>query len=173
MKRAAKCLILTLGLLGGLGIAATNEVGPAVPAAPPVQAGQTEQVGIADPEALLTRLEEALDELLAGEAYKYRSGGTRDPFVPLVRVDGELSRTGLPGVDEIIIVGILWSETGHYALAETRDGRSLILREGSAIRNGRVLQITDAGVVVRHSHYGVTRTVTLPIASGEEERDER
>ena len=135
------------------------------------QTGANEVVG--DPDVLLQQLEDTLAELLAPQSYDYLSAGRRDPFTPLVRADGSQLRDDLPGVDDLIIVGVLWADTEYLALAETRNGRSLILRPGDLIRNGEVLDVGESGVVVRHSHYGVTRRVTLTIAAGEEKEDER
>ncbi|MBD3237876.1 MAG: hypothetical protein GF330_14350 [Candidatus Eisenbacteria bacterium] len=127
----------------------------------------------ADPDVLLEELERTLGELLTPQPYDYLSDGRRDPFVPLIHADGMPTREDLPSVEDLIVVGVLWADTEYLALTETRDGRSLVFRPGDEVRNGKVLDITESGMVVHHSHYGVTRTVTLRIASGEEKRDER
>ena len=162
MRAVFACMACAMGLLGG-GVAAASDTAPP----PPATAAPAP-----DPATLLSELEQALDALLALEPYDYRSTGSRDPFLALITTEGEPARDGLVGIDELIIVGVAWGAEGMYALAETANGRSLILHEGDPIRNGRILEITAEGVVARHSHYGVTRTVTLPIATGEEERDE-
>lgn len=158
--------ILALGLVFAL-----TTLAGALPAA--AQSPPGAAAGLADPDVLLAQLEAVLEDLLAPAPYDYLSAGRRDPFIPLIQPGSGQARHDLPGVDDLIIVGVLWADTEYIALAETRDGRSLTLRPGDAIRNGEVLEVGESSVLVRHSHYGVTRRVTLTIASGEEEQDER
>jgi hypothetical protein len=113
------------------------------------------------------------NEIVAPPRYTYRSAGRRDPFVSLLEQEEDDVDDGLPAIGEIYIVGILWGAQDRFALAETRHGVGLVLREGDALRDGRVVSVQPDGVTVRQHYYGMTRRVRLPIVSGEEVGDER
>jgi hypothetical protein len=115
-------------------------------------------------------------EGLAVESYEYRSGGRRDPFVPLISaepVKPEDDENRKPGVNDIAIVGFVWGPRVHLALAETFWGTGLLLHEGDKLRDGRVLRITPDAVTVRQDGFGVSRQIKLTVGSGEEKRNER
>jgi hypothetical protein len=123
-------------------------------------------------DSVLMDIGEVLDELLTPEPYYYQSAGRRDPFASLISPDGG-EADGEPGVADLVVVGILWGDNDRFALVETRDGHSLILRKGDPIRDGRVLEVSPEGLRVVYSHYGIVKTMTLPVVSGVEGRDER
>jgi hypothetical protein len=60
--------------------------------------------------------------------------------------------------------GILWGENDRFALVETSDGRSLILREGDRFGPYEVTRVDPDGIVVYTSEFGVSRTMRLPLA---------
>ncbi len=123
-------------------------------------------------DSLMLDIGEVLDELLWPEPYLYQSAGTRDPFASLLG-DEIYEGEGPVPIEEMIVVGVLWGEHDRFALIETRGGNNLILRAGDPVQNGRVLEVLPGGLRVSHTLYGVTRTFTLPVRSGLEERDER
>lgn len=125
------------------------------------------------PDSLMLDVGEVLDELLWPEPYLYQSAGARDPFKTLLGADEESPDGRLVGVEDIIVVGILWGAGDRFALVETRYNQNLILRKGDVIRDGEVLAVLPDGLKVRYSHYGVVKTITLPVESGAEEKDER
>jgi hypothetical protein len=134
----------------------------------------TAAIAPSEQEALLEHAARLADfDDFAPQRYEYRSAGRRDPFVSLLADDDEEDLDGLPGIGDIYIVGILWGEKDRFALAETRHGRSLVLREGDKLRDGRVIAVRPDGVTVRQHYYGMSRRVELPIVSGEEVGDER
>lgn len=133
----------------------------------------TEEASPSKPDSVMMDIGEVLDELLWPEPYLYQSAGSRDPFESLLDVVDSEGQKGLLGVNELIVVGILWGERDRFALVETPRGQNLILRKGDAIRNGRILAVLPDGLKVRYSHYGVVKTMTLPVVSGEEGKDER
>jgi len=118
----------------------------------------------------------SVDALLQREEYQYRSGG-RDPFAPLVTTneegEGEQAEITDPGVADLIMVGRAWGGGRVFALAETPQGRGLLLRVGDRVRDGCVLAISPEGVTFSQATYGLVRQVTLPFSSVEEGRDER
>ncbi len=124
-------------------------------------------------DSLMMDIGEVLDDLLTPQPYFYQSAGMRDPFQSLLDAEGTSSDGGGYGVEDLIVVGILWAERDRFALVETHRGHHLILRQGDPIRNGRVIEVLLDGLKVRYSHYGVVRTVTLSVESGAEEKDER
>lgn len=139
----------------------------------PAGAQTQEAAPAARPDSLMLDVGEVLDELLWPEPYLYQSAGTRDPFRTLLG-DEEASPDGrLIGVEDIIVVGILWGARDRFALVETRYDQNLILRKGDVVRDGEILAVLPDGLKIRYSHYGVVKTITLPVESGAEEKDER
>ncbi len=124
-------------------------------------------------DSLLLDVGEVLDDFLSHEPYFYQSAGLRDPFAPLLVAGAKQLADGPIDVDDLIVVGILWGARDRFALVQTPGGRSMILRQGDRISNGRVTAVSLDGITVRVSHYGVVKTVTLPVTSGVEGRDER
>lgn len=140
-------------------------------------AGQNASSGVPqemlDENPQLAQLDEALDQLLSPKPESRRSAGLRDPFAALVSGEMDPSHDGLPSVGELIVVGLIWVGDRYAALAETSDGRSFTLHPGDPLRNGEIIDVAQSGVVVRVNEYGMMRTVTLPIAPGKENHDER
>jgi hypothetical protein len=124
-------------------------------------------------DSFLADMDAALADLLSPRPAQRLSAGRRDPFLAYVSAEADISHDGLPSAGELIIVGILWTGDRYMALAETPEGRSYTFRPGDPIRNGRILEVSDNGVTVRYSEYGMSRTITLPIAMREEEQNER
>ncbi len=127
----------------------------------------------AAPDSLLLDVGEVLDDFLTPEPYFYQSAGMRDPFRSLLQDPDRTPSDGLVEVDDLIVVGVLWGADDRFALAQTPDGRSMILREGDRISNGRVVTIRMDSITVRVSHYGVVKMVTIPVTSGVEDNDDR
>ncbi len=107
------------------------------------------------------------DLLLTAEPYYYESLGRRDIFVSLISEDYEKDNPSpRPVSGELMVVGILWAEKDRFALLETQDGRSMILREGDSLGDGTVSQILPDRVVVHVTEYGSSRTKSLPLVQG-------
>jgi hypothetical protein len=107
------------------------------------------------------------DLLLTPEPYYYEGLGRRDIFVSLISEDYlKDNPTSRPVSGELRVVGILWAEKDRFALLETEDGRSMILREGDSLGDGTVSQILPDRVVVRVTEYGSSRTKSLPLVQG-------
>ena len=107
-----------------------------------------------------------LDEiLLSPDPYYYESLGRRDPFVSMVPTEEDAASETLDR-GTIAVVGILWGDRDKFALVETADGTSAILREGDSFRNATVTSIQRDGVVLYVNHYGIGRTMRLPLTEG-------
>ncbi|MCX7726523.1 MAG: SH3 domain-containing protein [Chitinispirillaceae bacterium] len=89
------------------------------------------------------------------------NGRGRDPFVPIL--PSTLSVDGLPFVDNLILVGILYDDIDRIALCEDQHNNSkpFSLREGDAVVNGKVLKIYKDKVVFLITEYGISRSYTL------------
>ncbi|MFN8546928.1 MAG: hypothetical protein U0527_02900 [Candidatus Eisenbacteria bacterium] len=114
-----------------------------------------------------------LDEiLLAPEPYYYESIGRRDPFVSLVSEGylAEKSDEDRTGPEDLSVVGILWSESDRYALVETPEGKSLILREGDRYGPASVTRINPDGVTLYVSEFGVGRQIRLLVIDPKQKR---
>ena len=113
-------------------------------------------------------LEEEIDALLlTPEVYFYESLGRRDIFVSLVSEESkQRDRKGTPASGEVRVVGILWAENDRFALVETADGRSRILREGSRLGDGIVTTVLPDRIVVHVTRFGTSKNVTLPLVEG-------
>jgi hypothetical protein len=126
----------------------------------------SEPKGAVPPPEESLQVGEALDDvLLFPEPYFYESMGRRDIFVSLLAEDeGEIDPDLKSG--DLTVVGILWAENDRFALVESGDGRSLILREGSMLGDGTVIRILPDRVIVHVTAYGTSRNVSLPLAQG-------
>jgi hypothetical protein len=150
---------------------AGESVAEADEAASGIQPSATD-AGTAAADSLMMDVGEVLDELLWPEPYAYQSGGTRDPFAPLVGGQ-EAVNEGPIAIGDMVVVGVLWSESDRFALIETRGGRNVVLRAGDRVQDGRVIEVLPDGLRVSHTLYGITRVITLPVRSGLEGKDER
>jgi hypothetical protein len=115
-----------------------------------------------------------LDEiLLSPDPYYYESLGRRDPFVSLIGDDLGEGEMDISGPNSISVVGILWGEKDKFALVETADGMSAILRVGDRFRNTSVTAIRADSVVLYVTQYGIGRTLTLRLTEGKGSKNAR
>ena len=73
----------------------------------------------------------------------------------------------------IAVVCILWGDRDKFALVETADGKSAILREGDTFRNATVTSIQRDGVVLFVNYYGIGRTLRIPLTEGKATQNAR
>lgn len=107
------------------------------------------------------------DIQLTPEPYFYASVGRRDLFEPLIHGGtGPVDEGSQPTSRELRVVGILWAERDRFALVESADGRSQILREGDRLGDGIVTRVMPDKVIVHVTEYGSSRTVTMPLVQG-------
>lgn len=123
-----------------------------------------------DPLAQPQTFEEELRDLLSWRPYVYESMGRRDPFGPLVTDQEAETGAGshLPDPRGLFLVGVLWGDRDRFALAEDWSGRSFVLREGDPVWNGHVVRVEQRKVVIRYNHFGMWKTITLPMKTGKE-----
>jgi hypothetical protein len=102
--------------------------------------------------------------------YQYNALGRRDPFQSLVAgefVGADVGGNAPPDVGSLRIVGIVWGDADHFALAEDARGNSYVLRQGDKVMNGFVEGIRRDAVIVRSVAQDESQTVTLPLQKGE------
>jgi hypothetical protein len=104
------------------------------------------------------------------EPYYYAALGRRDPFTSLL--EGEFmaeGQAGLVDVGNIKLVGIAWDEIDRFAMVEDGRGFGFVLREGDAIRGGKVLRIDRESVTFAQFTAGVSNTITIDLPTRESE----
>lgn len=156
-------VILAIAVLTLIGFAAL----PTSAVATNQESGAEAEQGEIQAEPPLILHDEMDDLLITPEVYFYESLGRRDVFVSLVSArQKEGNRQGKPGSGDLTVVGILWGENDRFALVESADGRSMLLREGSTIGDGTVLQVLPDEVRIHVTAYGTSHTVSLPLVQG-------
>jgi hypothetical protein len=95
----------------------------------------------------------------------YNARQKRDPFRPYL---GTPAKDTLLDVATTTIVGIMWSPSEKYALAEDGSGKAFILEEGNQVSSGVVSKIRKKDVVFLIRVFGGTRKVILKIAPKKE-----
>jgi outer membrane biosynthesis protein TonB len=98
-------------------------------------------------------------------SFFYNARQKRDPFRAYL---GTPSKDTLLDVASTCIVGIMWSPSEKYALAEDGSGKAFILVEGDMVSSGVVSKIRKKEVVFLIRVFGGTRKVTLKIAPKKE-----
>lgn len=158
-----------LTIVAGVCMAVVLTVGPAAAqetatepetAAPPAEEG-TDLDTIAGEELDVSSIEQILrgdQEVLEGEFFTYDPAGRRDPFRSLLEgfEDPELTEAaerppGLPGllVEEVVLQGIIQTPSGILAFIQGRDNLSYIIRPGTKLYNGEVVDIEPKRVIFR------------------------
>jgi len=91
----------------------------------------------------------------------YSSYGFRDPFIEVKSIEND----GI-NIDNLILVGIFYENEAPMAILSNSKikGQSHTLYEGDSVKNGKILKISQTGVLFLLQEYGVTRryTMTLP-----------
>jgi hypothetical protein len=121
--------------LGGCG-GAENPVAPPKPPTPTATPAPPPAPG----SAAVRPLDPGAGRALPPLAYDAR--GRRDPFAPVALPSGS---TGI-NIAAAKLVGIVRSPSSAFALVEGPDGVGYILRNGDALGNGRVTNITNSTV---------------------------
>ncbi|MBN1578898.1 MAG: SH3 domain-containing protein [Chitinispirillaceae bacterium] len=94
---------------------------------------------------------------------RYQAGG-RDPFKPIV--SSSVSLRGLPFVENLTLVGVLFDDEDHIVLCEDKQNgnRPFSFREHDPVEKGKVLKIYKDKVVFLITEYGVSRSFTLELS---------
>ena len=150
--------LLTFGLVFAVVCLCSSTVMAQEAEAPPVEAE------VEDPLADSERVDVSkIDEILSGEREaqagvtgEYDPAGRRDPFRSLLGgfedVEGEEVRPpGLPGmlIEELRLEGIIQTPSGILAFVQGRDRTSYIIRPGTKLYNGEVMEIQPKKVIFR------------------------
>ncbi len=93
---------------------------------------------------------------------KYKAGGKRDPFKPLVGTGSATFMSGdVPAIENLSLVGIFDDETGSRALFEDAEGNGYLLKPNDRVQNGYLVSIQNNKAIFQVTEYGWTRTVAL------------
>jgi hypothetical protein len=106
------------------------------------------------------------------------AAGRRDPFIsPIVKIgtvgSGCSSGKRCLAIDQIIVKGIVKSDTGMIAVVVNSMAKAYFLRENDPVFNGYVLKITGDSIVFKESFRDrlgkpltrdVTKTISRPVA---------
>lgn len=147
----------------------------------------TVQEGTTDLEEEALRLvEEILREqqtIISGENFVYRADGRRDPFRNLLQtrqrqLDLPAQRpAGLPGflVGELQVLAVAQYQGRWQAMVEALDRRTYFLQVGTALFDGRVIEINDREVVFEQEVQDMmgarsTRNVVKRLNTGTQEQ---
>lgn len=130
---------------------------PAAPAA--AQEADPSPAIDAEEEVDVSRIEQILrgeERVLRGERFTYDPAGRRDPFRSLLESkaeDEEVAKRppGLAGtmIEELKVQGIVETAGGVVAFAQGRDNLSYLLRPGTKLYNGEVMDVQDQKVIFR------------------------
>ncbi len=101
---------------------------------------------------------------------RYQGVG-RDPFRPIV--NSSISTSGLPFVENLNLVGVLFDDDAHIALCEDsrNDNRPFAFREHDPVEKGKVLKIYQDKVVFLITEYGISRSFTLGLSQASREQE--
>jgi hypothetical protein len=95
--------------------------------------------------------------------YTYKSLGRTDPFVSLIAGTSADLETLDP--QTLKLVGVLEKGSSRRALVEDARGFGYILHRGDPVARGIVDEVGPDFLVITHSMYGITETVTLTLRS--------
>jgi uncharacterized protein YraI len=101
---------------------------------------------------------------------RYQGTG-RDPFLPLV--SSSVSKDGLPRIENLSLVGILYDDADRIALCEDRinGNQPFSFRESDPVDKGKILKIYRDKVVFLITEFGVSRSFTLEIANATQDKE--
>jgi hypothetical protein len=93
----------------------------------------------------------------------YNTSNFRDPFEPLIGIQGGHAGGGLPSLENLTLVGILTDPDGRRALLEDSEGNGYMLMPQDRVKNGYLVSVTDNKAIFQITEYGWTRTVALEL----------
>jgi len=98
----------------------------------------------------------------------YRKFG-RDPFVPF-QWEHDF---GVPGLENLVLVGILHDENDKIALLENKSdpSKAYVMRERDPVKNGTIWRINPDNVMFLITEYGISRTYTLQLKQPDKEEN--
>jgi hypothetical protein len=158
--RFLRCGVAALALVVGAPFAVGQEAEQAAP--PPAEQQQPAPAGedvLGGDEIDVSKIDQLLrgeQEVFQGAVFAYDPAGRRDPFVSLL--EGKKSEEeekprppGLPGmmIEELKLEGIIQTSSGILAFVQGRDNISYIIRAGTKLYNGEVVEILPKRVVFK------------------------
>jgi len=103
------------------------------------------------------------DAGLRSHSNEYRATGRRDPFASLIGSD---MRSDLVDLSVVKLVGLVTSGDRPFAVVEDSEGVTWVLRKGDRVKNGRVVRVSEDGLVCSQTVLGYTTTVQLKLENG-------
>ena len=129
----------------------------------PEASAEISTAGLVDDDVDVSGIDQILrgeEEVLEGRIFSYDPAGRRDPFRSLLEGFEEPEEgvakarpPGLPGmlVEELKVEGIIQTPNGILAFVLGRDNVSYIIRPGTKLYNGEVVEIQPKKVVFRQN----------------------
>ena len=158
--RYTLCGVAALAFILAVGVVVAQEEAP--PAEQTAPAAEDEGAGedlLGGDEVDVSRIDQILrgeEEVFQGGVFAYDPAGRRDPFISLLEgkklVDEDKPRPpGLPGmlIEELKLEGIIQTSSGILAFVQGRDKISYIIRPGTKLYNGEVVEILPKKVVFK------------------------
>jgi len=108
------------------------------------------------------------EDVFKRRKYTYKSLGRTDPFVSLIA--GTSADLEQLDPQTLKLVGVLEKGGSRRALVEDARGFGYILHRGDPVARGIVDEVGPDFLVITHSMYGITETVTLTLRSKEQGR---
>jgi len=153
--RCLLCGVAAVALVLGASVVFGQEAQPT----PPAKAGAAGDDVLSDDEVDVSKIDQILrgeQEVFQGGVFAYDPAGRRDPFVSLLQgkkteEEDKPRPPGLPGmmVEELKLEGIIQTSTGILAFVQGRDNISYIIRAGTKLYNGEVVEILPKKVVFK------------------------
>ena len=151
--RYTLCGVAALAFFLAVGVAVAQETAPAAE-----EEGAGEDI-LGGGEVDVSKIDQILrgeQEIFQGGMFAYDPAGRRDPFISLLEgkklVDEDKPRPpGLPGmlIEELKLEGIIQTSSGILAFVQGRDKISYIIRPGTKLYNGEVVEILPKKVVFK------------------------
>jgi hypothetical protein len=153
--RLLLCGVAAVALVVGAAPGFGQEAAPT----PPAKAQAAGEDVLGGDEVDVSKIDQILrgeQELFQGGVFAYDPAGRRDPFISLLEgkkmEEEEKPRPpGLPGmmIEELRLEGIIQTATGILAFVQGRDNLSYIIRPGTKLYNGEVVEILPKKVIFK------------------------
>lgn len=157
--RYTLCGLAALALLLAGGVVVAQETPPVEQTAPAAEDDGAGEDILGGDDVDVSKIDQILrgeQEIFQGRVFAYDPAGRRDPFVSLLEgkklEDQDKPRPpGLPGmlIEELKLEGIIQTSGGILAFVQGRDKISYIIRAGTKLYNGEVVEILPRKVIFR------------------------
>jgi hypothetical protein len=109
------------------------------------------------------------EEVFKRKHYTYRSMDRDDPFKSLViETHGGADDDAMLDPTALKLVGIMVIDRERVALIEDARGFGYVVRVGDRVHRGRIVDIGEETLTIRHDLYGVTESMTLSLVKNKQ-----